>query len=328
MASDDASAELTFTVDEAAEGQRLDVFLAKRLDEFSRTQLQAAISDGACLVDGSPSRPSTRLLPGQLIVLTPPAPHAEGPLPENIPLDVLYEDADIAVVNKPAGMVVHPARGHWSGTLASALAYRFDTLSTEAGAHRPGIVHRLDRDTTGVIVVARTDQAHRALSEQFASRSVKKTYVAITDGSPDRDRDLLDLPISKHRSRREKMEVALPPRSGRSAQTFFEVTKRFGRFCLLRLQPTTGRTHQLRVHLAHIRCPVVCDALYGSAGPITTNDLDRLADRPEPRLLLERQALHASAIEFRHPVQGETMTFQAELPADMGSFLSELSSGT
>lgn len=321
MSHRDEPVELCFTVDDEFCGKRLDVFLSSQLTDYSRTQLKAAIDLGACTLDGVIARPAVRLRAGQTLVFVPPQHSPTGPLPEDIPLDILHEDDELVVVNKPADMVVHPARGHWNGTLASALAHRYQQLSSRGGPERPGIIHRLDRDTTGVIVVARTNRAHRLLSEQFASRTVTKTYLAITDGNPDRDRDLISLPITTSRHRREKMEIARPPREGRSAETFYEVTSRFGRFCSVHLTPKTGRTHQIRVHLAQLGCPVACDRLYGSGKPLTSHDVDPTTLDHSSKVLLDRQALHAARIEFVHPATGQPLTVEAPLANDMSALL-------
>jgi 23S rRNA pseudouridine1911/1915/1917 synthase len=247
----------------------------------------------------------------------------EAPRPENIPLDVLYQDQHVVVVNKPSGMVVHPARGHWSGTLASALQFHFGpSLSTSGGASRPGIVHRLDRDTSGVILVARNDQAHAKLAKQFAARSIEKEYFALVAGCPRHDRDLIDCPIGFHPRVREKMAIRPDHPDSRPAQTFYEVLERFDGFAALRALPKTGRTHQIRVHLNHIGCPVLCDRQYGQRSRITRGEIRR--DPKDETVLLERQALHARRLRFQHPETGERMEVEAPLPADIAAVLTEL----
>jgi 23S rRNA pseudouridine1911/1915/1917 synthase len=247
-----------------------------------------------------------------------------GPHPEEIPLDILYEDEHIIAVNKPAGMVVHPARGHWSGTLASALSFHFRQLSSLGGPTRPGIVHWLDRDTSGVIVVAKTDPMHFALAAQFENRTTEKEYFAITAGVPDRDRDRVEQPIGIHPQQREKMAIRQGHSTSRDATTFYEVVERFAGFAAVRVLPKTGRTHQIRVHLAHIGCPVLCDKLYGGRSQVTARELVRGGGE---NVVLARQALHAQRIKLAHPATGESIEFVAPLPADMAKVLHMLRGG-
>jgi len=247
----------------------------------------------------------------------------EGPQPENIPLDILYEDDDLIVVNKPPSMVVHPARGHWSGTLASALQYHFaGRLSTTGGPTRPGIVHRLDRDTSGAILVARNDIAHAKLATQFEKRTIQKEYFALVIGNPDHDRDVIDVPIGFHPHQREKMAIRRNDPSSKASKSFYEVDDRFDGFAAVRVAPKTGRTHQVRVHLDYIGCPVLCDRLYGGRSQITRGDIRR--DPDDDLVLLKRQALHASRLTFTHPTTNETMEVEAPVPPDMASVLDEL----
>jgi 23S rRNA pseudouridine1911/1915/1917 synthase len=247
---------------------------------------------------------------------------AAGPNPENIPLDVLYEDDFLLAVNKPPGMVVHPARGHWSGTLTSALAFHFKNLSQAGGQHRPGIVHRLDRDTSGVIVVAKTDPIHYALAEQFSERTTEKEYFAITAGVPDRDRDRIEQPIGIHPYQREKMAIRAGHTTSREAATFYEVLERFDGFAAVKVLPKTGRTHQIRVHLAHAGTPVLCDKLYSGRSQITRGEVRR--ESLDHEILLARQALHARRIKLTHPETGEPIEFTAPLPEDLSLVLAEL----
>ncbi len=236
---------------------------------------------------------------------------------------MLYEDEDVVVINKPPGMVVHPARGHWSGTLASALQFRFGpTLSAAGGPSRPGIVHRLDRDTSGAILVARSDQAHAKLAKQFEARSIEKEYFAVVSGCPQRDRDLIDCPIGFHPHVREKMAIRRDQPDSRSAQTFYEVLERFDGFAAVKLLPKTGRTHQIRVHLNHVGCPVLCDRQYGGRSRITRGEICR--DPADATVLLERQALHARRLRFAHPATGVPLEIEAPLPADITAVLTEL----
>ncbi len=305
--------ELVVEPDRAEE--RVDLFLAHHFRWYSRTQLRQAVIAGQVTVDGQVVKCSFRVRPGQRIRIVLPEKPRETPAPENIPIELIYEDEDLAVINKPAGMVVHPARGHWSGTLAGALTYHFSQLSTVGGPTRPGIVHRLDRDTSGVIVVAKNDRAHMALTAQFQNRSTKKEYLVLTWGCPDRDRDLVDKPIGVHPYQREKMAIRIQHPSSRPAQTFYEVLERWGRIALLRVEPYTGRTHQIRVHLEHIGCPVLCDRLYSGRAAITEGEL--LGGPEGGSVILARQALHAWRIEFLHPIRRTALRFEAPLAADM-----------
>ena len=310
-----------FTVAAEDEGTRLDQFLAREFPKHSRMQIRRVISAGGVKINGGGAKVAHRLRPGQKItVVLPPMP-AAGPNPEEIPLDVLYEDEHIIAINKPPFMVVHPSRGHWSGTLASALAFHFGKLSTAGGENRPGIVHRLDRDTSGVMVVAKTDPMHFALSDQFAERTTEKEYFAITTGVPDKDRDIIDQPIGVHPYQREKMAIRANHETTRQATTYYEVTERFLGFAAVKLQPKTGRTHQIRVHLAHVGTPVLCDRLYGGRATITRGELLRT---PDEEVLLDRQALHARRIRLRHPHTQAEIEFEAPIPADLLRMLDEL----
>ena len=257
----------------------------------------------------------------------------EGPVPQDIPLDILHEDDAIVVVNKEAGMIVHPAKGHWDGTLAGALAHHFGVMSQRGGPTRPGIVHRLDRDTSGVIVVAKNDQAHDALAAQFKARTVEKEYLAIVMGSPQFDRDIINAPIGDHPKEREKKAIRAGHTSSREAVTHYEVVERFVGYALLRARPKTGRTHQIRLHFNHAGYPVLCDRLYAgrNAKKISEADLiprDKLrqdidlASTSQP--ILERHALHAHRLAFDHPTTSERMQFEAPLAPDMELVLNAL----
>ncbi len=317
-----------FVVPPEASGQRLDVFLTAQIPQVSRVRIRRGIDTGTTLVNDVAEKAALRVATGQKIEFTLPPPPAVGPEPEPIPLDILYEDDAIAVVNKPPGMVVHPARGHWSGTLASALVHHFGQLSQHGGAIRPGIVHRLDRDTSGVMVIAKTDAAHVKLSEQFQNRTVGKEYLAIVMGSPDRDRDIIDFPIASHPSHREKMALLANHATSRAAQTFYEVAERYRGFALIHCFPKTGRTHQIRLHLESIRCPVLCDKLYGGRARLTLEELRNMtrmkhleADRSPADVVLNRQALHAHVLRIAHPISGEPYEFRAVFPADLEAVL-------
>jgi 23S rRNA pseudouridine1911/1915/1917 synthase len=309
-------------VPEEDAGCRLDVFLAKHFTDHSRVQLRRVITAGGVRIGELGGKPSYRLVAGQTVrIHLPPMPSA-GPKPEAIPLDVLYEDDWLAVVNKAPGMVVHPARGHWSGTLTSALAHHFSTLSEAGGVSRPGIVHRLDRDTSGVIVIAKNDIAHHRLAAQFADRTIEKQYLAIVVGAPDRDRDIIDRPIGAHPTNRKNMAIRPNDPDSRAAQSYFEVRERFRQFALVAIHPKTGRTHQIRVHLASIGHPVLCDAQYGGRDQITRGEL--LGGKPDDQVILARQALHAERLSFAHPDDGREITVEAPLPEDMTTVLTAL----
>jgi 23S rRNA pseudouridine1911/1915/1917 synthase len=320
---------LELVVGADAAGQRLDAFLAHELPKYSRVQFRKVIGAGGVTVNGQGTKVAHRLAAGDRIAIVLPPMNAAGPNPENIPLDILYEDEHIIAVNKPPGMVVHPARGHWAGTLASALSFHFRQLSTAGGATRPGIVHRLDRDTSGVMVVAKTDPMHYALAAQFEARTTEKEYFAITAGVPDRDRDHIERPIGIHPQQREKMAIRAGHMTSREAETFYEVLERFAGFAAVKVLPKTGRTHQIRIHLAHIGCPVLCDKLYGGRAAITRAELRRQTTHSSARpnddeVILNRQALHAARIKLAHPATKEPIEFKAPLPADLQAVLNEL----
>ncbi len=318
-----SSDSVELSVEPSESRQRLDAFLARHFTDYSRMHLRRVITAGGVKVDGRGGKPAYRLKPGQRVSVVLPEIPREAPQPEDIPLDVLYQDDHLVVVNKPPGMVVHPARGNWSGTLASALQFHFGPgLSSSGGPTRPGIVHRLDRDTSGAILVARTDLAHARLAAQFADRSVEKEYFALVAGCPDRDRDFIHRPIGVHPHQREKMAIRRDQSAGRPAETFYEVLERFEGFAALKLLPKTGRTHQLRVHLSHIGCPVLCDRQYGSRGRITRGEIRR--DPDDTLVLLDRQALHARRLKFTHPETGQPLQIEAPLPADITTVLTEL----
>ena len=318
-----SSQPVELTVEAAEAGHRLDAFLASHFPDYSRVHLRRVIAAGGVQVDNRGGKPAYRLKTGQRVVVVLPEIPRQAPRPENIPLEVLYEDEHVVAINKPPGMVVHPARGPWWITLASALQFHFGpSLSAAGGASRPGIVHRLDRDTSGVILVARNDQAHSKLAKQFAARSIEKEYFAIVCGTPQRDRDVIDCPIGFHPHVREMMAIRRDHPESRPAQTFYEVAERFDGFAALRLLPKTGRTHQIRVHLHHIGCPVLCDRQYGGRSRITRGELRR--DPADATVLLDRQALHARRLRFSHPVTEETLEIEAPLPADISAVLAEL----
>ena len=312
----------TMIVDENEDLERLDSFLRRHFPKFSRVKIQRSIAAGDVLIDGNTAKSSTRVKTDQKITFSLPAVSPEGSLPEDIPLEVLFEDEHMVAVNKPPAMVVHPAKGHWSGTLTAALAFHFKKLSSVGGPTRPGIVHRLDRDTSGVILVARTDHAHSALSAQFEARTVNKQYLTIVTPAPNRDRDQIDKPIGDHPYQREKKAIRENHPSSRNAVSFYEVIERFQGFATVLVKPKTGRTHQIRIHMAHVGCPVLCDKLYSGRASVTLKDFSKNAADDVP--LLSRQALHARSIEFDHPVTGERMTIEAPIAIDIEATITAL----
>jgi len=315
MSPDFPASPLELIVEADDQGARLDVWLADKLPRYSRVQLRRAIAAGGVKIEGRSTKVAYRLRAGQRVTIELPQQPRESPEPEEVPLDILYEDEALAAVNKPPGMVVHPSKGHWSGTLTAALAWHFESLSRCGGAARPGIVHRLDRDTSGVIVVAKTDEAHLALAAQFEARTVEKEYFALVKGAPDRDRDVIEQPIGLHPQQREKMAIRAGHSTSREARTFFEVAERFTGFAAVRVFPKTGRTHQIRVHLAHAGHPVLCDRLYSGRSRITEGELRE--GREGGAVVLERQALHARRLRLAHPESGEPLQFVAPLADDI-----------
>lgn len=306
-----------FQVEPEQANQRLDSYLTERLDGFSRTVIRRGIQAGEVLVDGKRAKPAFKLRGTELVETKLTVSVKTGPEPEYIPLSIVFEDEHFAVVDKPCGMVVHPAKGHWAGTLASALAFHFQNLSQIGGPQRPGIVHRLDRDTSGVILIAKTDRAHVALAKQFENREVEKEYYALTRGQFDRDRDWIREPIGVHPYQREKMAIRAGHETSRSAETFVEVLQRYEKYVSFRVFPKTGRTHQIRVHLAHARCPVLCDPLYSGHRKITAADLSNKTSASQEDVLLDRLALHARRIKIKHPASGEWVEFTADVPDEL-----------
>ena len=317
----ETSFPIRLTVPPSHTGERLDRFLVSQLPDVSRARIQQLIADGKVRVNGAAAKPSLRLREQDQIELlgSPEAPPLKA-FAEDIPLDVVYEDEALAVINKPAGMVVHAGAGvrSQSGTLVNALLHRFGSLSGTGDELRPGIVHRLDKDTSGLIVIAKSDLAHRRLAEQFARREVKKTYIALVHGWMKQDKGTIASAIARDRVRRTRMTTR--GRGGREAISHWLVLRRiksrFGKFTLLEVKIDTGRTHQIRVHLASVGHPVVGDGLYGAPR--------ELKDRRGGKLALARNFLHAGAIELRHPVTGAILGLSRPLPPQLEDFLSHL----
>jgi 23S rRNA pseudouridine1911/1915/1917 synthase len=304
--------QLSVTTEDA--GERLDAFLAKHVEGWSRARLQRLIEDQSVLVNGVAAKPSLKLRAHDQIEveLTPASTTAFAP--EDIPVEVVFEDDDLIVVNKPAGMVVHPAAGNPSGTLANALAFHFQQLSKRGGEARPGIVHRLDKGTSGLLVVAKNEATHENLSDQFRAREVFKSYVALVHGQLEKRKGQIDQPIARDPRNRTRMAIV---RGGREALSLFRIREAFDRFTLLDVELKTGRTHQIRVHLASLKHPVVGDEVYGGGRDKTVTD---------PKLRgtiakLHRQFLHSEQLGFRHPSTPAPMKFTAPLPRELQNLL-------
>lgn len=315
-----AGQELRFHVGSNLKFRRLDKYLCGRFSHFSRTRLQKLIKEQGVNVNGRPAKPSCQLNAGDEIDLILPPRELTELVPQDIPLEVLYEDPYMIAVNKQHDLIVHPARGYKTGTLVNALVYHFKELSKGSDAWRPGIIHRLDRNTTGVLVVAKDDTSHWKLSRQFADRTAKKTYIAIVHGTPELQADRINQPLGIHPSIREKF--AIRPDIGKEAVTIYNVLEKFRGYTLVELDLKTGRTHQIRVHMAWIKHPVVADDMYGGKVVYPWQIEDRPAAPENP--LMARTALHAWKLAINHPVTNERMTFQAPLPEDMQNFLDAL----
>jgi 23S rRNA pseudouridine1911/1915/1917 synthase len=308
---------IVVTQDQA--GGRLDSFLASTTPELSRTKIQRAIDDGDVLVNDIQVKSSYRLRPGDKIDLDLPKPVPVDLIAEPIPINIVFEDEDIAVVDKPAGLVVHPGAGNPSGTLANALVHHFNRLSGTAGTIRPGIVHRLDKETSGLLVVAKNDLAHERLAEQFSDGKVRKSYVALVYGKLSVAHGEIEARIGRSSRNRTRMAV-LRGNAGRPAHTLFEVASRFQEFTLLDVEIKTGRTHQIRVHMVHIGHPVVGDTTYGAGREKMVRDS---AVRREI-LGLGRHFLHSAELAFEHPRTREILRFTSALPLELQTFLSIL----
>ncbi len=298
----------TFTFDQP-KPERLDKFLVSRLSEFSRAHIQGLILDGFVLVNGAPAKKAGQWLEsGDQIETRIPPPVPSGLIAEDIPLDVIFENDDVIVVNKAAGMVVHPAAGHSSGTLVNAVLGYDPDLEGVGDEERPGLVHRLDKETSGVIVLAKNERAHRWLQEQFRLRKTKKTYLALTDGKPPTPSGRVDAPIGRDPNRRKKMAI-LSPGKGREAISEYKTLQTFKNHSLLEFYPLTGRTHQIRLHCQFLGCPIVGDTVYG---------------KRTPTLSLKRHFLHALRLEIILPNEDRARTFEAPLPQELQSALDEV----
>ncbi len=311
---------LTLYVGVSIKERRIDKYLAGRFRNLSRRFIQNAIRSGTVKVNGNVVKCSFLLSHRDVIEFVMPEPPSKEIEPEDIPLEIVYEDDDLIIVNKSADMIVHPARGNKHGTLVNALAHYSDQLSTGLGEFRPGIVHRLDRNTTGVIIVAKNDTAQWKVAKQFELRQVKKSYLAIVHGTPELDADRINASLGVHPKVREK--YAVRPETGKEAVTIYEVVEAFRGFSLIHCKPQTGRTHQIRVHLSHIKHPIVADDMYDGklVYPWQLADAEPAVEEP----VINRCALHAWTIEFTHPTKEQRVKFEAPLPPDMQTFLEML----
>lgn len=301
------------TVPAASAGERLDRFLASALAGLSRARIQRLLAEGhVAFVGGGSAKPSARLLGGERILVTIPAPRPAKPAPEERPLDVLFEDSHVLVIDKPAGIVVHPAPGHDRGTLVNALLFRADRLSGIGGVARPGIVHRLDKDTSGILVVAKTDAAHASLAAQFAGHLVDRRYHAVVWGRPPRERGTVETLVGRHPVHRKKMAVLRS--GGRRAVSHFRLLESRGGFSRIEFRLETGRTHQVRLHCAHLGCPVVGDDVYGKPRRIV------LGGPPARPIVVSRFLLHAFFLGFAHPLTGELLRFETPDPPEFEAF--------
>ena len=307
--SENGLQRLTVSPEEA--GVRIDKYLAEQLPDITRSYLQKLLKDGSVQMNGKSVKTSTKTAAGAVIELTIPEPEEPEILPEDIPLDILYEDSDVILINKPKDMVVHPAAGHYTGTLVNALMYHCKgDLSGINGVLRPGIVHRIDKDTTGVLIVCKNDKAHNALAEQLKEHSITRKYRAIVCGNLKEDEGTVDAPLGRHPQDRKKMAIVRT--GGKRAVTHYRVLERFGNYTYIECQLETGRTHQIRVHMASLGHPLLGDEVYG---------------RVKSPFKLEGQILHAMVLGFIHPTTGEYMEFEAPLPEYFEKLLEKLRRG-
>jgi 23S rRNA pseudouridine1911/1915/1917 synthase len=314
--------ELSRRIVVQSSSSRLDRFLASSLPGLTRSRARSLIEEGRVTLDGKCVKATHKVERGQeVVVLMPPAPDSR-PQPQDMPVSFIHIDDSIAVVNKPPGLVVHPAAGNVSGTLVNALLYHLGPLPGEGQEDRPGVVHRLDKGTSGVLVVARTAEALRLLQEEFAARRVEKLYMSITDGVPHPASGSIDAPLGRHSTKRKRM--AVKAQGGREARTTYEVVEDFSSHALLRLRPLTGRTHQIRVHLKSLGTPVLCDPTYSKRKSLYASELLRRRRGKDERPLLARPALHAFRLAFTHPGTGGRVSFEASLAEDMEQTLQVL----
>jgi 23S rRNA pseudouridine1911/1915/1917 synthase len=316
-----------FEIHKEASLQRIDIYLHKRIPEYSRTLVQKLIKDGKITVNGHPTRPAYEINLGDKIICDLPKLIEPHVVATDIPLEIVHEDEHIIAINKPPQFVVHPAAGHWDDTLVNALLHHCGTLPETDEIYKPGIVHRIDKDTSGVIIAAKTLKAHAAITKQFQDRVVKKAYRAIVEGEVKFDEDVIDKDMDRHPKDFEKMAVVKKNTGGKPAVSFYRVLERFEGFTYVEVWPKTGRTHQIRVHMGSIGHPCVADSSYGRRDALFLRDLGveedpRVPDPKEP--ILMRQALHAWWISFTHPATGEIVEYSAPVTADLELVLSLL----
>jgi 23S rRNA pseudouridine1911/1915/1917 synthase len=310
---------LKFNVGNNLKNRRLDKYLQGRFNQFSRSRIQKLIKEQGVNVNGKPAKTSHNLNPGDCIELTLPQKEVREIIPEDIPLDIIHEDQDIIVVNKPIEMIVHPARSYKTGTLVNALVHHFSNITDVGEDFRPGIVHRLDKNTTGCLIVAKNETAHWKLSKQFQARTVKKFYLTIVHGNPELSADRINKPLGIHPHIREKCAVRA---DGKKAVTIYQVLEEFQGYSLVKLDLRTGRTHQIRVHMSHLGHPIVADDMYGGKQVYSWQIKNKNPRVEEP--LMNRVALHAWKLEINHPQTDKRMKFTAELPDDIQKFLNQL----
>ena len=314
--------EVTFDIKKAFEDRRIDRYLASRLPDYSRTFLQKLVKEGAVLVNGHTVKSSYDIQKGDFISVRVPVIEESKIVPEDIPIDIVYEDDYLMLINKPYDMVVHPAGRHHCGTVVNALAFHCQNLSQVNGPLKAGIVHRLDRDTSGIMLTIKSDAVHSHIAMQFEKRSVKKEYLAVVEGELMLDSDEISLPIARHKIDTQKMAVRHD--IGKEAVSIYEVIERFRGYTLVKVMPKTGRTHQIRVHMRAIGHPVVADFMYSSQESCYLSDLLQ-KEREEGELpIIDRQALHAHRIEFFHPIHNKKMEFEVDMPEDISALVKTL----
>lgn len=314
--------EVTFDIKKAFEDRRIDRYLASRLPDYSRTFLQKLVKEGAVLVNGRTVKSSYDIQKGDFISVRVPVLEESKIVPEDIPIDIVYEDDYLMLINKPYDMVVHPAGRHHCGTVVNALAFHCQNLSQVNGPLKAGIVHRLDRDTSGIMLTIKSDAVHSQIAMQFEKRSVRKEYLAVVEGELMFDSDEISLPIARHIIDSQKMAVRHD--IGKEAVSIYEVVERFRGYTLVKVMPKTGRTHQIRVHMRAIGHPVVADFMYSSQESCYLSDLLQKKREEGELPIIDRQALHAHRIEFFHPIHNKKMEFEVDMPADISALVSTL----
>ena len=314
--------EVTFDIKKAFEDRRIDRYLASRLPDYSRTFLQKLVKEGAVLVNGRTVKSSYDIQKGDFISVRVPVLEESKIVPEDIPIDIVYEDDYLMLINKPYDMVVHPAGRHHCGTVVNALAFHCQNLSQVNGPLKAGIVHRLDRDTSGIMLTIKSDAVHSQIAMQFEKRSVRKEYLAVVEGELMFDSDEISLPIARHIIDSQKMAVRHD--IGKEAVSIYEVVERFRGYTLVKVMPKTGRTHQIRVHMRAIGHPVVADFMYSSQESCYLSDLLQKKREEGELPIIDRQALHAHRIEFFHPIHNKKMEFEVDMPEDISALVKTL----